>query len=1017
MDHTAQWDSAKVVRPLFCPYAGSFACPVQLPLPGRSANQWSALHGWTTPISSLSAEESTRVFSTTQLCYSPAGPVQTMECSSTTGSRWATTRRQIFSRSGNSKTAVTSTSAVSESSAFLFTSLQRIPGLPVPTFVPSAQVARWQTRRSKYQVPESSSCYQVEQVPEHGVYPHRNRRSSSFQVVSRNHRRHQRADHGPQYATRSAQKSPGFIDQEAQVGRASYFSSLRDPVTAAAGPVGDQWPPGSREGVDCPHLAAHIQSHGCHGGSVSSSPASNELHVSTACTAAGRDGQVHHTAPVRPRPPRRRPKAGARSSSGLPGCTHSIGRSGSTVHSLPPSRYSCTLSCTSRHANYSTFLRQRGPRRPGLLWTFLTVCISCLSLWQLCGLGGTDASFWGHLQGSSGCLAPSSTALSLSSAHWLRLASGKQGEQALVSPAYRRRTPSDSWGCNHFITGMNVVNATSPEVTPAPSAAWEHPSKCSAYWLRLASEKQGQQAPDQRLTTTFNLGGGNHFIKGINDDYATSPEVVTQQLCDANASKPSAKRWGHGRFIRGMNYANVTSLGSMSGMCALNRTCEAPYIPLSVGSVTPSFVLPSSSTSSYPSSLALHDLHLSCMAGSFAIIPVQCTFNSDSLRAFPQFACPISYPNKQIEGCIPMAKCHSAQDAPEPPTYSAKCRQAAWSDDHAITQSLIGMSFSCVDYPKPNDKHPLNSIFFLDEQVLDLSAHSTVAKLFLSSARVCSTCLAVLDQVSLTGTNLHTPTTHHHTPSATHKQTAITGFFKPISKCTPGLPLSHQDCGSIGNTMSPAGDTTTTGMVSSPGPNVRPDIHVCANGVQPVTTFPSVRPDILHVSTSGDQPGTTYSDVRPDTPLMHVHLDPGHQIDDFTTVGDTHITTRPDMHVCTHHDIWHPDYDTPHVRPVMQPCGKSGSPDSDSGSSLSFLKASGPFKAVAHNSAAQHADPFCHEGCEVTTECTPAELLRNCPEPVPRSESEPGQFRNIRDANREVYGSRRPWSISNNVNS
>ena len=94
---------------------------------------------------------------------------------------------------------------------------------------------------------------------------------------------------------------------------------------------------------------------------------------------------------------------------------------------------------------------------------------------------------------------------------------------------------------------------------------------------------------------------------------------------------------------------------------------------------------------------------------------------------------------------------------------------------------------------------------------------------------------------------------------------------------------------------------------------------------------------------------------------MHVHLDPGHQIDDLTTVGDTHITTRPDMHVCTHHDIWHPDYDTPHVRPVMQPCGKSGSPDSDSGPSLSFLKASGPLKAVAHNSPAQHADPFCHE--------------------------------------------------------
>ena len=57
-----------------------------------------------------------------------------------------------------------------------------------------------------------------------------------------------------------------------------------------------------------------------------------------------------------------------------------------------------------------------------------------------------------------------------------------------------------------------------------------------------------------------------------------------------------------------------------------------------------------------------------------------------------------------------------------------------------------------------------------------------------------------------------------------------------------------------------------------------------------------------------------------------------------------------------------------------------------------------------------------HPETPLTTECTPTELLRNCPEPVPRSESEPGQFRNIRDANREVYGSRRPWSISN-VNS
>ena len=427
MDYTTGWNSTQTMRPLLCPLAGGIACPIQLSLPGRSANQWSAIHGWSTAISSLSAEESTRIFSSTQLNYSPYGALSSVGCSTTARSRWATRSKKPKPKPSNSETAV------SESRSFLFTSLQRVPGLPVPAFVPSAQVSRWKSRRSQHQSPEGSPHNQACQVREHACHPYRKGRTSSFQVVSRHHNRHQRRGHCPQHAPRPAQKSPGSHCPETKVGRRSYFASLLDPDTAARCPDRDPQPPGSREEIDIYDFSTDSpHRYGSHRGPVPPSPTCPKLHGAAACATASRDEPVLHPAPVRPRPPRRRPKAGARSFSGLPSCSHPHGRPVSTLHTIPPTRHLGSFpifSYTTRHAKHNAVLRQRGYGGPGNVWSLLALCLTCITIWQHSGAGRSTSSFWGH--SNSGDRGLTSSSPTIHSAHWLRLASGKQGEQAL----------------------------------------------------------------------------------------------------------------------------------------------------------------------------------------------------------------------------------------------------------------------------------------------------------------------------------------------------------------------------------------------------------------------------------------------------------------------------------------------------------------------------------------------------------------------------------------------------------
>jgi hypothetical protein len=341
VDHPAPRYSPQAMRPLLCPVAGGIAIPVQLSLRSRPANKWSAIHGWSTAISSLSAEESTRLFASTRLTYSPSGALSSMGCSTTTRSgRWTARSKKPKPKSNSSETTV------SESSAFLFTSLQRIRGLPLPPFVPSAQVSRWKVRRPEHQGPADSPHRQTRQVRVHAYYPIREGRSHPFQIVSRLHRRHKGHGHGPQHAPRPAQKPLGCHSSKTEVGRRSCFSSLLNPDSAAGCPDGDPQFTTPREEIDRPDLSTDPpHRHGSLRRPVSTCPARLKFNATAARSATSGHELVPHAAPVGPRTPSRCSEAHARSLSRHSSSTHTTGREPGCQHSIPPTRHIGSVSC------------------------------------------------------------------------------------------------------------------------------------------------------------------------------------------------------------------------------------------------------------------------------------------------------------------------------------------------------------------------------------------------------------------------------------------------------------------------------------------------------------------------------------------------------------------------------------------------------------------------------------------------------------------------------------------------